>query len=96
MEIFIYRLKREKNVIIFDTDIRSSVPIDDKNKNILIISEEPTQELDDTTLTAEAKYPNNFTKSGKRFVLSLYYNGSNSFYWLMLQNYINAKQKNLK
>ena len=55
------------------------MPIDDKNKNILIISEEPTQELDDATLTAEAKYPNNFTKSGKRFVLSLYYNRSNSF-----------------
>ena len=35
--------------------------------------------LHDTTLTAEAKYPNNFTQSGKRFVLSLHYNGSNNF-----------------
>ena len=30
-------------------------------------------------LTAEAKYPINFTQSGKRFVLSLHCNGSNSF-----------------
>ena len=39
----------------------------------------PTQELDDTILTAELKYPINFTRSEKRFVLSLHYNGSNSF-----------------
>ena len=30
-------------------------------------------------LTAEAKYPVHFTQSWKRFVLSLHYNGSNSF-----------------
>ena len=38
-----------------------------------------TRGLDDTTLTAETKYPFNFTQSGKRFVLSLHCNGSNSF-----------------
>ena len=32
-----------------------------------------------TVLTAEAKYPINFTQSGKRFVLSLHCNGRNSF-----------------
>ena len=58
----------------------SSVHIDDnKGKDILIFGEGPTQELDDTTLTAEAKYRINFTQSGKRFVLSVHYNGSNSF-----------------
>ena len=31
------------------------------------------------TLTAEAKYPVNFTQSGKRYVLILNYNGSNGF-----------------
>ena len=41
----------------------SSVHIDNKSKDIT---------LDDTTLTAEAKYPINFTQSGKRFVLSLH------------------------
>ena len=50
-----------------------------KNKNILILGERPTQGLDDTTLTAEAKYPINFTQAGKRFVLSLHYIGKNSF-----------------
>ena len=32
-----------------------------------------------TALTAEAKYPINFTQSEKRFVLSLHCNGSNGF-----------------
>ena len=57
----------------------SSVHVDNKGKDILILGEEPTQGLDDTTLTAEAKYLINFTQSVKRFVLSLHYNGSNSF-----------------
>ena len=35
----------------------SSVHDDNKGKDILILGEGPTQRLDDTTLTAEAKYP---------------------------------------
>ena len=53
-----------------------------KNKDVLILNEGPTQRLDDTTLTTEEKYPINFTQPRKRFVLSLYYNGSNSFLFL--------------
>ena len=45
----------------------------------MILGEGLTQRLDDTTLTAETKHPINFTQSGKRFVLSLHYNGNNSF-----------------
>ena len=57
----------------------SSVHIDNDNKDILILNERSAQRLDDTTLTAEAKYPINFTQSRKKIVLSLHYNGSNSF-----------------
>ena len=46
----------------------SSVHIDNKNKDILILGEGPTQALNDTILTSEAKYPINLTKSEKRFV----------------------------
>ena len=62
-----------KNAIIFGADVSSSVDIDSKKKDILILGEGPKQGLDDTTLTAEAKYPINFTQSGKGFVLSLYW-----------------------
>ena len=57
----------------------SFVHIDNKNKDILILDEVLTQGLDDTTLTAEAKYPTNFTQPRKRFVSSLHYNESNIF-----------------
>ena len=53
--------------------------VDNKAKDILILHQESTQGWDDATLTAQAKYPINFTQSGKRFILSLHYNGSNSF-----------------
>ena len=63
--------RKGRNVIVFGADMSSSVPIDSKNKDILI--------LDDTKLTAEAKYHIDFTQFNKRFVLSLHYNGINSF-----------------
>ena len=50
--------------------------IDGRNKNISVLGERPKQGLDNAIITAEAKYPINFIKSGKRFVLSLHYNGS--------------------
>ena len=53
--------------------------VDNKNNDILILGEGPTQGLDDTALTVEAKCSINFTQPNKRFVLSLHYNGSNSF-----------------
>ena len=38
-----------------------SVHVENKGKDILILVEGPIQGLDDTTLTAEAKYPISFT-----------------------------------
>ena len=57
----------------------SSLHNDNKGKDILILDQGPTQGLDDDTLTAEVRYPLNFTQSERRFVLSLHYNGSDSF-----------------
>ena len=70
--------------------------INNKKNYILILGEEPTQGLDDTTLTAESKYPINFTQSGKRFVLSLNYNGSNSFLFVNATKIYQFKAKNSK
>ena len=82
-----------KNVIIFGTDMNSSVDIDNKGKDILILGEGPTQGLDDITLTAEALYPLNFTKPNKRFVLSLHYNGDNSFLFVNATKIYQVKAK---
>ena len=71
----------------------SSVLIDNKGKDILILGEGTTQGLDDTTLTAEAKYPINFTQSGKGFVLPLQYNGSNRFLFVNATKIYHFKAK---
>ena len=56
----------------------SSVHVANKGKDILIFGEGQTEVSNDITLTAEAKYPINFTQPRKRFILSLQYNGGNS------------------
>ena len=56
----------------------SSVHIDNKKKDILILGKGPTQGLEHT-LTAEKMYSINFTEKNKRFCLSLHYNGASSY-----------------
>ena len=64
-----------ENVIILGVDLSSSVHIGNKNKDILILGKGPTQGSDDTTLTAEAQFSNDFPRSNR----SLHYDGSNTF-----------------
>ena len=45
-----------KNVIIFGVDMCSYVGYNNRGKGILFLGEGPTQELHDSTLTAEAQY----------------------------------------
>ena len=74
----------------------SSGHVDNKGKDILILGERPTQGLDYTTLTAEKKYLINFIQLGKRFVLSLHYDGSNSFLFVNVTNVYQFKARNSK
>ena len=71
----------------------SSVYIDNKGKDILILGKGPTQGLDCTTFTAEGKYPINFMQS-ERFVLNLHYNGNNTFLFVNATKAYQFKAKN--
>ena len=53
--------------------------IDNKKKYILVFGKGPTQELNDTTITADAKYSIEYSRSQNKFCLSRLYNGSNNF-----------------
>ena len=72
--------------------MRSSVHSDNKGKNILVLGEGPTLGLDDTTLTAEAISPISFTHPNK-ILLSLHYNGSNSFLFVSATKIYHFKAK---
>ena len=94
--ILSYRRKHGKNVIIFGADTSSSGHVDNKGKDIVILDEVSTQGLDAMALTAEAKYPINFAQLGERFLLSLHYNGSNSFLCVNATKVYQFKSKDSK
>ena len=68
-----------RNCLILGADMSSSVHVDNKKKDVVILGKCPTQGLDDTTLTAEKLYSINFTENNKKFCLSLHYNGANTY-----------------
>ena len=67
-----------QKVLIFGVDMSSPTHIDNKKKDILILGKGLTQGLEHT-LTAEKIYSISFTVTKKKFCLSLYYNGVNSY-----------------
>ena len=56
-----------QNVIIFGADMNSSIHIDNKGKDILILGIGPTQELGEHSLTTEKMYSINFTVTKMNF-----------------------------
>ena len=71
----------------------SSVHVDNKGKDILILGKGPTQGLGEHSLTAEKMYSINFTVTKKKFCLSLHYNGANSYLFVNGTEIIKFKAK---
>ena len=57
----------------------SSLHIDNKKKDIILILGKDLIHGLEHTLTAEKLYSINFTENNKKFCLSLHYNGANSY-----------------
>ena len=55
-----------KNATIFGVDMSSSVHIDNKEKDILILDIGPTQRLDGTAFAAGAQYSINFSRLNRK------------------------------
>ena len=68
-----------RNLIIFGVHESSLVHANNKANNIYVIGDLFVQGISDTTLYAEKIYSQNFTQSSKKFVLSLHYNGNDSY-----------------
>ena len=73
----------------------SSIKIDNKKKDILILSKGPSQVLEHT-LSAEKMYSINFTENNKKFCLNCIITGETVIYLLMVRKFINLKQKIFK
>ena len=81
-----------QNVLIFGADMSTSIHIDNKKKDILVLGRGPTQGLE-STLTAEKIYSINFTVTKKKFSLSLHYNGGNGYLFVNGTKIIKFKGK---
>ena len=73
----------------------SSVHIDDKGKDILILGKGSTQGINNTTLTAETQYSINFTRPDIKFCLSMHCHASNSFLFVNAAKIYQFKAKRL-
>ena len=81
-----------QNVLIFGADMSTSIRIDNKKKDILVLGRGPTQGLE-SILTAEKMYSINFTVTKNKFCLSLHYNGGNSYLFVNGTEIIKFKTK---
>ena len=84
--ISIGNINNGRNVLIFVVH-ENSVTHSNKANNIYIIGDGFVQGINDTTLYAEKIYSQNFTAVDIRFLLSLHYNGDNSYL------FVNGKQE---
>ena len=79
---------------MFVADMNSSINVDNKGKDILILGIGLTQGLGEHSLTAEKMYSINFTVIKKKFCLSLHYNGANSYLFVNGKEIVKFKAKN--
>ena len=68
-----------RNVLIFGIDMSFSVHATNRANHIYLMGDGLTEGFNDTTIYVEKNYYRNFTDPGKKFVLSLHYNGNNSY-----------------
>ena len=76
-----------RNALIFGVHENSLVHSSNKANNIYVIGSGFVLDKNDTSLSAEKKYVTNFSAVNKKCVLSLHYNGDNSYL------FVNGKQE---
>ena len=68
-----------RNVFIFGADMSFSIHATNRANHIYVMGDGFAQGIHDTTIYAEKNFYRNFTDPGKKFVLSLHYNGAESY-----------------
>ena len=83
-----------KKVIIFGADMSFSTHATSKANSIYVLGDWLEQGINDTTIYAEKVFSFNFTEVEKKFVLSLLYNGDNSYLFVNGKQELKFKAKN--
>ena len=82
-----------RNVIIFRADMSFSKHTNNKANNIYVMGKDYIQKINDTTIYAEKMFYRNFTDPGHKFVLSLHYNGDDSYLFVNGRQELKFKAK---
>ena len=82
-----------RNVLIFGADMSFSVHKTNRANHIYVMDTKLTQGIHDTTLYAENNIYRNFTDPGKKFMLSLHYNGDDSYLFVNGRQELKFKSK---
>ena len=85
--IQVVNLVKVENVIIFGVNMSFSTHATNRANNIYVLVDWLVEGINDTTIYAEKVFSFNFTEVEKKFVLSLHYNGYNSYL------FVNGKQE---
>ena len=82
-----------RNVIIFGVDMGFSKHANNTANSIYVMGKDYVQKINDTTIYAEKMYYRNFTDPGHKFVLSLHYNGDDSYLFVNGRQELEFKAK---
>ena len=82
-----------RNVLIFGVHENSVIHSNNKANNIYVMGDGIVQGINHTNLYAEKKYSKNFTAVDQKFLLSLHYNGDNSYLFLNGKQQLKFKAK---
>ena len=85
--------KDARNVLIFGADMSFSVHATNRANNIYLMGTGLTQSINDTTIYAEKNFYRNSTDYGKIFMLSLHYNGDDSYLFVNGRQELKFKAK---
>ena len=82
-----------RNVLIFGADMSFSVHKTNRENHIYVMGDGFTQGIHDNKLYVEKNYWRNFTDPSKKFILSLHYNGDNSYLFVNSRQELKFKAK---
>ena len=83
-----------RNLLIFGAGMSFSVHATNRANHIYLMGDGLTQGINDTTIYVEKNYYRNFTDPGKKFALSLHYNGDDSYLFVNGRQELKFKAKN--
>ena len=82
-----------RNILIFGVDMSFSAFATNRANHIYLMGDGLTQGINDPKIYVEKNYWRNFTDTGKKIIISLYYNGDESYFFVNDRQELKFKAK---